>query len=163
MFTVDPEGKLTPENIRSIGDVRKARAGLPWEAQFPDLINYDGVAWYWRSFRIPEAEFPSKLTIWARLLDEHGRETCRNYQEILVLPYQSVRSSGKISVFGADESVMKKIREIGLTIVKPSEVSVAVPLGVNKDAIVFAEKDGRVLFLLEDCEAGPPYQAESGL
>ncbi|MBO3797789.1 MAG: hypothetical protein JTT13_02835 [Candidatus Brockarchaeota archaeon] len=106
------------------------------------------------SFRIPEAEFPGKLTIWARLLDEHGRETCRNYQEILVLPYQSVRSSGKISVFGADESVMEKIREIGLTIVKPSEPNVAVSLGVNKDAIVFAEKGGRVLFLLEDCGAG---------
>ncbi len=106
------------------------------------------------SFRIPETGFPGKLTIWARLLDDYGRETCRNYQEILVLPSQSVRNSGKISVFGADENFMEKIREIGLTVVEPSGVSVAVSLGVNKDAIVFAEKGGRVLFLLEDCEAG---------
>ncbi|MEM2687669.1 MAG: hypothetical protein QW796_04905, partial [Thermoproteota archaeon] len=53
MFAVDPEGNLTPETVRSVRDVRKAKAGLPWEAQFSDLTNYDGVAWYWRSFRIP--------------------------------------------------------------------------------------------------------------
>ncbi|MEM2930605.1 MAG: glycoside hydrolase family 2 TIM barrel-domain containing protein [Thermoproteota archaeon] len=106
------------------------------------------------NFRIPEAECPGKLTIWARLLDDYGREICRNYQEILVLPSWSVRSSGRISVFGADASVMEKIKEAGLTIVDPSQSYVAVSLGVNEEAFSFAEKGGRVLFLLEDSKAG---------
>jgi len=53
MFATDPDGKLTPETVRSVKEVRKARAGLPWEARFPDLVDYDGAAWYWRSFKIP--------------------------------------------------------------------------------------------------------------
>ena len=105
-------------------------------------------------FRIPEAGWPGRLKIWARLLDTHGREVCRNYQEILVLPSWSVRITGRISVFGADATLTEKIRETGLTIVEPSQSNVAVSLGVNEDAFNFAEKGGRVLFLLEDAEAG---------
>lgn len=54
MFVPDPDGGLTPEAIGSVKEAKKAKAGLPWEAQFPDLVDYDGTAWYWRSFRVPE-------------------------------------------------------------------------------------------------------------
>ncbi|OLS15907.1 MAG: hypothetical protein RBG13Loki_0447, partial [Promethearchaeota archaeon CR_4] len=27
---------------------------LPWQAQFPDLANYAGAAWYARSFTLPK-------------------------------------------------------------------------------------------------------------
>ncbi|MCX8183592.1 MAG: hypothetical protein N3F08_04155 [Crenarchaeota archaeon] len=105
-------------------------------------------------FRIPETGKPGKLTIWARLLDNNGREICRNYQEILILPSWSVKTNRRISVFGADANMLAKIREIGLTIVEPGETSVAVSLGVDGNALKFAEKGGRVLFLLEESEAG---------
>ncbi|MBO3831859.1 MAG: hypothetical protein FGF51_00525 [Candidatus Brockarchaeota archaeon] len=105
-------------------------------------------------FRIPEIGEPGKLTVWARLLDNNEREVCRNYQEVLVLPAWSVKTSRRISVFGADASMLEKIREIGLTIVEPGESSVAVSLGVNENVLKFAEKGGRVLFLLEGSEAG---------
>jgi len=61
-FLTDPEGSLTPERARGEKGAREARAGLPWEAQFPDLVGYDGVAWYWRKFQVPK-EFQGKRVI----------------------------------------------------------------------------------------------------
>lgn len=105
-------------------------------------------------FRVPETGKPGKLTIWARMLDDNGREICRNYQEILTFPSQSVKSNREISVFGAGASIIEKIREIGLTIVNPSESRVAISLGINEEALNYAKNGGRILFLLEESEAG---------
>ena len=41
---------------------RVARVPLPWQAQFPDLANYAGAAWYARSFTLPEdAQFAKAI------------------------------------------------------------------------------------------------------
>ncbi|HMF34960.1 MAG TPA: glycoside hydrolase family 2 TIM barrel-domain containing protein, partial [Candidatus Lokiarchaeia archaeon] len=36
---------------------RTAKVPLPWQAQFPDLVNYTGTAWYARSFPVPQDAF----------------------------------------------------------------------------------------------------------
>lgn len=104
-------------------------------------------------FKVPEANHPGKLTVWARLLDDSGREISRNYQELLVLPSWSVRTSGKIRVFGVDENIVEKLKDTGLTIAEPGESSIAVSLGLVEEAVNLVEKGGRVLFLIEEVEA----------
>jgi Glycosyl hydrolases family 2, sugar binding domain/Glycosyl hydrolases family 2 len=45
-FAVDREGKLTITDLSSVKDWREIRVPLSWNAQFPDLRDYRGVAWY---------------------------------------------------------------------------------------------------------------------
>jgi len=45
-FAVDREGKLTINDLSSVKDWREIRAPLSWNAQFADLRDYRGVAWY---------------------------------------------------------------------------------------------------------------------
>jgi len=45
-FSVDREGKLTINDLSSVKDWREIRAPLSWNAQFADLRDYRGVAWY---------------------------------------------------------------------------------------------------------------------
>ena len=48
-FFPDPEQRLAPESLREAG--RRIRVPGPWQAQFADLRDYTGVAWYRRTFR----------------------------------------------------------------------------------------------------------------
>ncbi len=45
-FAVDHEGKLTINDLSSFKDWREIRVPLSWNAQFADLRDYRGVAWY---------------------------------------------------------------------------------------------------------------------
>jgi Glycosyl hydrolases family 2, sugar binding domain/Glycosyl hydrolases family 2 len=45
-FAVDREGKLTINDLNSVKDWREIRVPLSWNAQFADLRDYQGVAWY---------------------------------------------------------------------------------------------------------------------
>lgn len=45
-FAVDREGKLTINDLSSVKDWREIRVPLSWNAQFADLRDYRGVAWY---------------------------------------------------------------------------------------------------------------------
>src|SRR5499427_3467265 len=45
-FAVDREGKLTINDLNSVKDWREISVPLSWNAQFADLRDYRGVAWY---------------------------------------------------------------------------------------------------------------------
>ena len=51
-FVPDPECRLTAASVTA-AQCRRIRVPGCWEAQFEDLVHYDGVAWYWRRFDIP--------------------------------------------------------------------------------------------------------------
>jgi len=48
-FAVDREGKWTINDLPSVRDWREIRVPLSWNAQFADLRDYRGVAWYRRT------------------------------------------------------------------------------------------------------------------
>ncbi|UCH35215.1 MAG: beta galactosidase jelly roll domain-containing protein, partial [Armatimonadota bacterium] len=54
-FAVDPEGRFDVETVERTADWRTIEVPSCWEAQFPDLLAYDGVAWYQRTFTVPAA------------------------------------------------------------------------------------------------------------
>ncbi len=62
-FLADPSGTLNVENLRSATAWRKARAGLSWQAQFDDMRDYAGVAWYRTSVDIPQFEHPERVLL----------------------------------------------------------------------------------------------------
>jgi glycosyl hydrolase family 2 len=49
-FFPDPTQSLTIESLRA-GEARRIRVPGPWQAQFDDLRDYSGVAWYRRQFQ----------------------------------------------------------------------------------------------------------------
>ncbi|MGQ9596486.1 MAG: glycoside hydrolase family 2 protein [Thermoproteota archaeon] len=106
------------------------------------------------NFKAPEVDGPKKLTMWTRLLNEEGREICRNYQEIWVLPTWSIKNHLKVCLFGEGKDIVEKLKEIGLSIVKPNETRIALSIGLNEDAIDFVKRGGRVLLLLDGAEGG---------
>jgi hypothetical protein len=53
-FLADKEGRLKPDDIGSAQGWRDARVGLSWNAQFEDLRDYMGVAWYRTQVDVPE-------------------------------------------------------------------------------------------------------------
>ncbi|HID06137.1 MAG TPA: hypothetical protein EYP10_03210, partial [Armatimonadetes bacterium] len=53
-FATDPDGKLTHDALNGARGIRKIKVPACWEAQFDDLVDYDGVAWYWREFEVPK-------------------------------------------------------------------------------------------------------------
>ncbi|HEY89333.1 MAG TPA: glycoside hydrolase family 2 [Thermoflexia bacterium] len=57
-FQTDPAGDLTLEKIATW---RTATVPAPWQAQFDDLRDYSGVAWYHRTFDLP-ADWPNHPT-----------------------------------------------------------------------------------------------------
>ena len=52
-FAPDSTGNLTIENVNRQANWRNATVPLSWQAQFPDLRDYQGVAWYRRTFEMP--------------------------------------------------------------------------------------------------------------
>lgn len=57
-FYTDPQQRLTPLTLESEGDApRRIQVPGPWQAQFEDLRNYSGVAWYRHSFEFPKGFF----------------------------------------------------------------------------------------------------------
>lgn len=60
-FTPDPQQQFRPDTLASAAALRPIEVPGPWQAQFDDLRDYSGVAWYRRFFDLPEgaAENPS--------------------------------------------------------------------------------------------------------
>ena len=54
-FTVDPTRSLDPAALAGV-ELRTIQVPGPWQAQFPDLRDYTGLAWYRHSFRWREPE-----------------------------------------------------------------------------------------------------------
>jgi hypothetical protein len=55
-FWVDPQQRLNPRTLDLGGDPRQIRVPGPWQAQFEDLRDYSGVAWYRCEFEAPSAD-----------------------------------------------------------------------------------------------------------
>ena len=53
-FFPDQEQRLAPDSLGGEGTGRPIRVPGPWQAQFEDLRDYSGMAWYRRTFRGPE-------------------------------------------------------------------------------------------------------------
>jgi hypothetical protein len=62
-FLADQEGKLKIGDINSAQGWRDARVGLSWNAQFADLRDYMGVAWYRTSFDVPQSNSPRHVLL----------------------------------------------------------------------------------------------------
>lgn len=62
-FLPDPSGNLTVEKLASAHGWRQARAGLSWQAQFDDLRDYAGDAWYRTSIDVPKSERPRRVLL----------------------------------------------------------------------------------------------------
>jgi hypothetical protein len=56
-FTPDPERRLDPAALAG-AELRTIQVPGPWQAQFPDLRDYTGLAWYRRTFRWREPAAP---------------------------------------------------------------------------------------------------------
>lgn len=52
-FAVDSAGAFTAADVYERAHWREAEVPLPWQAQFPDLRAYHGVAWYRRTVEAP--------------------------------------------------------------------------------------------------------------
>ncbi|HIE09455.1 MAG TPA: hypothetical protein EYP65_06350, partial [Armatimonadetes bacterium] len=104
-------------------------------------------------FTAPEALAPTKLTIWARALDGEGREVCRNYQELWLLPKGSVEGDGRLWVIGGSDNLARRLKGMGFEIVPQSEAELALSIGVDKRAVEFVREGGRALFLLDEVRA----------
>lgn len=52
-FAIDREGRLTIADLPSVREWRKIRVPLSWNAQFADLRDYRGVAWYRKRLTLP--------------------------------------------------------------------------------------------------------------
>src|SRR3954468_2989325 len=50
---VDPSARLRLSEVEASPEWREARVGLSWNAQFSDLRNYMGAAWYRTQFELP--------------------------------------------------------------------------------------------------------------
>jgi len=73
-FLPDPEGKLRAEDLSSpaleLNGWREIKAPGLWESQFEDLKDYNGVAWFRRTFELPRGEIPSNLTLRLGAIDD---------------------------------------------------------------------------------------------
>ncbi len=60
-FTTDPGRSL--DHTLSGAAMRSIQVPMPWQAQFPDLRDYTGVAWYRRTFRWDQPDVPADLDV----------------------------------------------------------------------------------------------------
>lgn len=57
-FYTDPQQRFSPETLLNAGGPpRRIQVPGPWQAQFEDLRNYSGVAWYRHCFEFPKGFF----------------------------------------------------------------------------------------------------------
>lgn len=118
-FFPDPERRLSPHDLAQYGPPRPIRVPGPWQAQFDDLRDYSGVAWYrttidvtdWRAERdgapVPTAVYlcfgavDYHTTVWlnGQLIGEH---------EGGYLPFE-FQLDGALRADGADELVVRVI------------------------------------------------------
>jgi beta-galactosidase/beta-glucuronidase len=51
-FVLDPDQQLSPDTLDDGSDQRTITVPGPWQAQFDDLRDYSGTAWYRRTFEL---------------------------------------------------------------------------------------------------------------
>jgi hypothetical protein len=61
-FFPDPERTLSHDHLEEAGQPRSILVPGPWQAQFADLRDYSGTAWYRRHFRLGSTDFPAEYT-----------------------------------------------------------------------------------------------------
>jgi hypothetical protein len=61
-FLADPAGTLKVADLASAPNVRPTRVPSSWQAQFADLRDYAGIAWYWRSVNL-EPPAPERVVL----------------------------------------------------------------------------------------------------
>ena len=61
-FLTDPGGTLTVQDLSSQSGIRPTHVPSSWQAQFADLRDYAGVAWYWRSVSL-ESPAPAQVAL----------------------------------------------------------------------------------------------------
>jgi hypothetical protein len=62
-FVTDPGGQLTVSNLATVAGARTAQVPGSWQSEFPDLRDYAGVAWYWRTFSTPAVALGHALLV----------------------------------------------------------------------------------------------------
>ncbi len=62
-FAVDSTAAFRIDNVREQASWRAAKVPLSWQAQFADLRDYQGVAWYRRSFVLPKLKAEETVLI----------------------------------------------------------------------------------------------------
>ncbi len=70
-FSPDPDRALDNTTLAHASDRRTIQVPAPWQAQFADLRNYTGVAWYRRTFRIPELHADQRAFVHFGAVDYH--------------------------------------------------------------------------------------------
>jgi hypothetical protein len=60
-FFPDPQQRFHTGNLESAGNPRRIRVPGPWQAQFEDLRDYSGVAWYRHRFEFPPGFFAATI------------------------------------------------------------------------------------------------------
>jgi len=60
-FHPDPAQRLTPDSLMDEPSPRRIQVPGPWQAQFDDLRNYSGVAWYRHTFEFPKGFFKQAI------------------------------------------------------------------------------------------------------
>ncbi len=53
-FITDPTGSVKVQDLASAKDARTIQVPGSWQAQFSDLRDYAGVAWYWRTVQVDQ-------------------------------------------------------------------------------------------------------------
>ncbi|HMD99581.1 MAG TPA: glycoside hydrolase family 2 TIM barrel-domain containing protein [Terriglobia bacterium] len=61
-FLAEPAGTLKVEDLARAQNVLPTDVPSSWQLQFPDLRDYAGVAWYWRSVQV-EAPAPDRVAL----------------------------------------------------------------------------------------------------
>ena len=64
-FVTDSDGNLRIDKLSDTINWRKIKVPSFWEAQFEDLINYDGIAWYRKGVSLPKE--------WLEMIDDGWR------------------------------------------------------------------------------------------
>jgi hypothetical protein len=62
-IVVDPQARLTPDFAVQAQGWRAVRVGLSWNAQFEDLRDYMGTAWYRTAFEVPSFATPKRVLL----------------------------------------------------------------------------------------------------
>jgi len=55
-FVTDPSASLKIQDLASTKDSREIQVPGSWQEAFPDLRDYAGVAWYWRSVMLDQLQ-----------------------------------------------------------------------------------------------------------
>jgi hypothetical protein len=62
-FAMDPGGSLKVTDLATLRSVRPIVVPGSWQAQFDDLRDYAGIAWYWRRFNLGDVPSPDVVLL----------------------------------------------------------------------------------------------------